>query len=392
MAHLPRVHEVASEMGVDSKIALRVLKAHGEFVKGPSSSIQPPVARKLKAWLAAGEQGSGAVTAAAVAADAHVSVEVVLRELKALGVFIAGPHVPIPSPFGKQVRDKLALPPQGPHIGLLEVGQYAAVLTRRLPRDLPELAALIRTHIEGEALELAIMRDAIDAGAMFYAPSAAGRLIARAGGATTLLHHEELLAPAGIAVQTHPESNKDVPKWLVGWRIRDGQLEVAQTRFRISSAANGDEPPHLEFEPTTLARCKATDNGYVVAGQEPAQRLAGLAAAIPTAPQPTRGDEPRELRPERANAPTQPEADATVLVYLRRAAGGSVRGEEHRSHEGQTATSARSGQWSVRGFWRNQWYPSEKDHHSIWIDEHVAGNREAPLVSRPRVYIIRPTP
>ncbi|GAA3591492.1 translation initiation factor IF-2 [Klugiella xanthotipulae] len=49
----PRVHEVAAEMGVDSKVALAKLKEMGEFVKGPSSSIAPPVARKLRASLTA---------------------------------------------------------------------------------------------------------------------------------------------------------------------------------------------------------------------------------------------------------------------------------------------------------------------------------------------------
>ncbi len=53
MAAKPRVHEVASELGVDSKVALAKLKEMGEFVKGPSSSIEPPVARKLRAALQA---------------------------------------------------------------------------------------------------------------------------------------------------------------------------------------------------------------------------------------------------------------------------------------------------------------------------------------------------
>ncbi|WP_349904143.1 translation initiation factor IF-2 [Parafrigoribacterium humi] len=52
MAAKPRVHEVAAELGIDSKVALDKLKEMGEYVKGPSSSIEPPVARKLKAALA----------------------------------------------------------------------------------------------------------------------------------------------------------------------------------------------------------------------------------------------------------------------------------------------------------------------------------------------------
>ncbi|HWH96899.1 MAG TPA: translation initiation factor IF-2 N-terminal domain-containing protein, partial [Pseudolysinimonas sp.] len=49
----PRVHEVAAELGIDSKIALDKLKDMGEFVKSASSSIAPPVARRLKAALEA---------------------------------------------------------------------------------------------------------------------------------------------------------------------------------------------------------------------------------------------------------------------------------------------------------------------------------------------------
>ncbi|MBD8103371.1 translation initiation factor IF-2 [Plantibacter sp. CFBP 8775] len=66
MAAKPRVHEIASELGVDSKIAMAKLKELGEFVKGPSSSIEPPVARKLRAAL----EAEGAKASAAPAAPA----------------------------------------------------------------------------------------------------------------------------------------------------------------------------------------------------------------------------------------------------------------------------------------------------------------------------------
>ncbi|WP_448942260.1 translation initiation factor IF-2 [Microcella sp.] len=47
------MHEIASELGIESKVALEKLKELGEFVKGPSSTIEPPVARKLRAALEA---------------------------------------------------------------------------------------------------------------------------------------------------------------------------------------------------------------------------------------------------------------------------------------------------------------------------------------------------
>lgn len=49
----PRVHEIAAELGIESKQVLEQLKTMGEFVKGPSSSIAPPVARRVKAALEA---------------------------------------------------------------------------------------------------------------------------------------------------------------------------------------------------------------------------------------------------------------------------------------------------------------------------------------------------
>ncbi|WP_433720720.1 translation initiation factor IF-2 [Microbacterium laevaniformans] len=67
----PRVHEIASEIGVDSKVALAKLKELGEYVKSPSSTIAPPVARKLRAALEAeGAAKKPADSAATPAANA----------------------------------------------------------------------------------------------------------------------------------------------------------------------------------------------------------------------------------------------------------------------------------------------------------------------------------
>ncbi|WP_198553627.1 translation initiation factor IF-2 [Microbacterium hominis] len=68
----PRVHEIASEIGVDSKVALAKLKELGEYVKSPSSTIAPPVARKLRAALeadGAAKKSSDAAPAAPRAAS-----------------------------------------------------------------------------------------------------------------------------------------------------------------------------------------------------------------------------------------------------------------------------------------------------------------------------------
>ena len=46
-----RVHELAKQLGVTSKELLATLKEQGEFVKTASSTIEPPVVKKMKACL-----------------------------------------------------------------------------------------------------------------------------------------------------------------------------------------------------------------------------------------------------------------------------------------------------------------------------------------------------
>ena len=43
-----RVYELAKELGVESKTLLNHLKEQGEFVRSASSTIEPPVVRKIK--------------------------------------------------------------------------------------------------------------------------------------------------------------------------------------------------------------------------------------------------------------------------------------------------------------------------------------------------------
>ncbi|WP_211489985.1 translation initiation factor IF-2 N-terminal domain-containing protein, partial [Georgenia thermotolerans] len=54
-----RVHELAKELGVDSKTVLAKLREQGEFVKSASSTIEAPVIRRLREAFPA-QQGDGA--------------------------------------------------------------------------------------------------------------------------------------------------------------------------------------------------------------------------------------------------------------------------------------------------------------------------------------------
>ena len=48
MAGKARVHELAKELGVTSKELLNKLAEQGEYVKSASSTVEAPVARRLR--------------------------------------------------------------------------------------------------------------------------------------------------------------------------------------------------------------------------------------------------------------------------------------------------------------------------------------------------------
>ncbi|GLZ45089.1 hypothetical protein Acsp06_12740 [Actinomycetospora sp. NBRC 106375] len=58
MAGKARVHELAKELGVTSKQVLTQLESLGEFVKSASSTVEAPVARKLRDSMSGGGNGS----------------------------------------------------------------------------------------------------------------------------------------------------------------------------------------------------------------------------------------------------------------------------------------------------------------------------------------------
>ena len=66
-----RVYELAKELGVESKVVMTKLQELGEFVRSASSTVEPPVVRKLKgAFPAPPEGGAASPEAAAPATDA----------------------------------------------------------------------------------------------------------------------------------------------------------------------------------------------------------------------------------------------------------------------------------------------------------------------------------
>uniref|UniRef100_UPI001BDCF5A6 translation initiation factor IF-2 N-terminal domain-containing protein n=1 Tax=Pseudonocardia lacus TaxID=2835865 RepID=UPI001BDCF5A6 len=59
MAGKARVHELAKELGISSKQVLSKLADLGEYVKSPSSTVEAPVARKLRESVSGGGDSGG---------------------------------------------------------------------------------------------------------------------------------------------------------------------------------------------------------------------------------------------------------------------------------------------------------------------------------------------
>ncbi|HET6212131.1 MAG TPA: translation initiation factor IF-2 N-terminal domain-containing protein, partial [Micromonosporaceae bacterium] len=73
MAGKARVHELAKELGVESKIVLAKLQEMGEYVKSASSTVEAPVARRLRQVFVATPTAAPSAPAAPVAETVGVT-------------------------------------------------------------------------------------------------------------------------------------------------------------------------------------------------------------------------------------------------------------------------------------------------------------------------------
>ncbi len=111
MAGKARVHELAKELGVDSKTVLAKLKDLGEFVKSASSTVEPPVVRKLKEAL--GDAAPAAAPAAAAPPKKAPAKAAKAAPAPKLEV-PASPVAPAPAPVVAPPAPPVAQPPAAP--------------------------------------------------------------------------------------------------------------------------------------------------------------------------------------------------------------------------------------------------------------------------------------
>jgi len=130
----------------------------------------------------------------------------------------------------------------------------------------------------------------------------------------------------------------------------------------------------LLFEQRTWERhANADDRAQVMTMHRHAQAFWRLMSQLV----PVKERLPRQARRQRERKRLIP--DVTV-IHLRRV---RPSGEPVEPGEGSVEWQR---QWIVRGHWRNQWYPSIKEHRQIWISPYVKGPEDKPLVLSKRAY------
>jgi hypothetical protein len=69
-----------------------------------------------------------------------------------------------------------------------------------------------------------------------------------------------------------------------------------------------------------------------------------------------------------------------------------IRDRADTPHREQHTERSYQVRWTVRGHWRNQWYPSRGEHRPVWINPHVKGPQDAPLRTGDTVHILASDP
>ena len=122
-----RVHELAKELGVSSKDVLAKLADMGEFVKSASSTVEPPVARRLREAMPPAEAKPAKKAAAKKAAAPAEPVAEAAPAAAASAIGDAAPAGPAPAtPAPAPAKAKPAAAPEAPQAPVAEAPSVAA--------------------------------------------------------------------------------------------------------------------------------------------------------------------------------------------------------------------------------------------------------------------------
>lgn len=328
----PRIHEIAHQLGVPPKTLLAFMRKHGEFFKSASSSVEPPVARRVRRlWEAEG------------------------RSFNPFAMPSAAPRGPVPDAVRKDRATGSGSQPTAE--SSVPVPQLRGLSQRLwLPELMPETIDELLHLLHGFALKrpgISLLAAAARTREFLFVGSGNGAAIQRAA-----THSLESVTPGGIAYLAESEQ-------LLFWH---GELcGVATWKHLCSGAADarlrplaGPSNPASFLRALSALRVSAAPRSELA---DHSDRHTSSGAEISDKRVPTTVLSFRALTPPREHDPDRAPR------------------EVHRKHPGH--------RWNVSGHFRQQWYPSSQSHEQIWIKPHVSGPKQAPLVTVDRVQVFR---
>jgi translation initiation factor IF-2 len=157
-----RVYELAKELGVESKILLNHLKESGEFVRSASSTIEPPVVRKIRETFPAELASAGAPAAGAKATAASATKKSAAKPDVAAAAAVTTPAAPVaPSVQVPPAHAAVVSAPEAPsRLGAPTPGPKPA---SRPVSDVPEIAVPKTVAANSGTVEAPAAREGGDA-------------------------------------------------------------------------------------------------------------------------------------------------------------------------------------------------------------------------------------
>jgi hypothetical protein len=239
---------------------LRVLKLQGEYVKGPSSSIEPPVARRLKAAIFRGDY-----------------------------------TVPLFPVLG------------GPD------GSRAAALSGQLPKRLPEFIDLLTSQTTAAAsIPNVIARAAVERW-FFYTPLRAYEAIRRAASRVSKITDTDLPSQSGVAVIAHPGENGQAI--VVAWINQSDRVELVTTTLTVRPTGSRSRLVATETKHDVVRRFNDTFNSEKATGL---RLLGGLTAILPERYSGSSPEIQGKSQPEQGTTAAPDEATEARIIYATR--------------------------------------------------------------------------
>lgn len=323
----PRVHEIASELGVDSRVVLKVLNEMGEHVRAPSSAIPPPVARKLKERLRDG---------------------------------VSWPVMELFPLLDQAVHDQLVE-------DLLDLPQSTFSFVRGLSSCM---------NPESDALQL--LRRIMQSGEVFYVQGADMGVFEQSVSTARPLEVRQLFARTGILVLEGKEPQKYRSYTLLGWHLSTEEtLQLVWMKTSVSEETDRRGRPRLEVSAPHYAERSATNSAFALGRRREIRVLSALYSLTPVR---SRNERLTSKVGEKPHASTHEESDFVRLYRY-----------EPGTSERATSASSGIGKSShhVRGHVRRQPYPSTGEIREIWIDAYSTGERrEVEPAKKP--YLVKP--